>query len=42
VTVGGKADVLGELKTIKQFQEVYCSFGIWIIDMDIEVTQQKN
>ena len=41
-TVGGEVDMLGEVKTVKQFQEANCTFAVRIINMDVEVAEQEN
>lgn len=41
-TVGGEVDMLGEVKAVKQFQEVYCTFAVWVINVEVEVAEQKN
>ena len=41
-TVGGEVDMLGEVKAVKQFQEVYCTFAVWIINVEVEVAEQEN
>ena len=41
-TVGGKVDMLGEVKAVKQLQEVYSTFAVWVINVEVEVTEQEN
>lgn len=40
--VGGKVDVLGDVKTVKEPEEVRCERGGWQVHVDVEVTCEKE
>lgn len=40
--VGGKVNMLGDVKAVKEHKEVRCERGGWQVNMDVEVTCKKE
>ena len=40
--MGGEVDMLAEVKTLKEREEVRCVGGVWLVNMDVKVTGEKE